>query len=430
MITLQPVNETNFLAVCALKPAREQQAFVLPAPMILARAYAYRAQRARAWAICLQEQPVGVLLVEDMEEEPSCYHLAELLIDEAYQQKGYAAAALRLLLPILQAEKKFPRIELCVKRENHAAIQLYASFGFMDSGYTDPDAPDSICMVRPLQTTLAAALGFSAQDALRIDTAFSEREATYRRWAETAYDGEVPDFPICRRMPLERLVCVLVKLVELRGRYAEKGIDEDVFFATASDVRLHQRLYFEKTGQLGLSRSDVIWLRHLFGCRLFQLGSLQFQMLPMIYLDQEGCGEDYMRYAPEQKERLPAGSPVINVHIPHGADLSPQAVEESFSYAAAFFARHFDYHARAFLCCSWLLYPGMRPLLPPHSNIAQFAARWTIIGEAKDASEAISRIYGGRRGKTADYPQRTSLQRAALHHFSCLGEAYGIIEIA
>ena len=124
MITLQPVNETNFLAVCALNPAREQQAFVLPAPMILARAYAYRAQRARAWAICLGQRPIGVLLVEDMEEEPSSYHLAELLIDEAYQQKGYAAAALRLLLPILQAEKRFPRIELCVKRENHAAIRL------------------------------------------------------------------------------------------------------------------------------------------------------------------------------------------------------------------------------------------------------------------------------------------------------------------
>ena len=150
MITLQPVNEDNFLAVCTLKAGEEQKSFVLPAPMILARAYAYREQRASAYAVCTSEAVVGVVLVEDMDDKPACYHISELLIDKAHQKKGYAREAMRLLLCKLQKEGKYPRVELCVKKANSVAIRLYTSLGFADSGYNDPEAPDCLCMVRPL----------------------------------------------------------------------------------------------------------------------------------------------------------------------------------------------------------------------------------------------------------------------------------------
>ena len=150
MITLQPINENNFLAVCRLRSAPEQQNFSLPAPMILARAYAYREQRASAYAVCTSEAVVGVMLVEDLDEEPACYHLSELLIDEAQQKKGYGREAMLLLLSELQKERKYPRVELCVKKANTAAIRLYTSLGFRDSGYTDPETPDSLCMVHPI----------------------------------------------------------------------------------------------------------------------------------------------------------------------------------------------------------------------------------------------------------------------------------------
>ena len=150
MITLQPVNEDNFLAVCALKAGEEQKGFVMPAPMILARSYAYREQRASAYAVCAAEGVVGVVLVEDMDDKPACYHIAELLIDEKHRRKGYAREAMRLLLCKLQKEGKYPRVELCVKKANSVAIRLYTSLGFADSGYNDPEAPDCLCMVRPL----------------------------------------------------------------------------------------------------------------------------------------------------------------------------------------------------------------------------------------------------------------------------------------
>lgn len=151
MVSLQTINESNFLKVCALKPGEGQRSFVASAEGILARAYAYREQRSQVFAICAEGKTVGVLLLHDMEEEPACYHLMELLIHSTEQGKGYAREALKILIRRLQKERKYPQIELCVKKENKRAIRLYASVGFADSGYVDPETPGSLCMVYPLK---------------------------------------------------------------------------------------------------------------------------------------------------------------------------------------------------------------------------------------------------------------------------------------
>ena len=117
----------------------------------------------------------------------------------------------------------------------------------------------------------------------------------------------------------------------------------------------------------------------------------------MVYLDEEGCGQAYMTFASEQKAHLPQGTPVINLHIPKDANLSPATVADALDQAMAFFPQVFPEHrAKAFLCYSWLLYPGLQALLPKESNILQFAARFQIIGQARDPAESIRRIYGKR----------------------------------
>ena len=176
MITLRKIDENNFLEVCSLCAEDGQTHFAASASVILARAYAYRGQRARAFAICKDTSVVGVVLVEDMDEEPACYHLAELLIDRAYQRKGYAHAALLLLLNALQAERKYPRVELCVKKANTAAIRLYTALGFANSGYTDPATPDCLCMVRPLRERFSEEITIKETDA-------SDLENVQRLWA-------------------------------------------------------------------------------------------------------------------------------------------------------------------------------------------------------------------------------------------------------
>lgn len=151
MITLQTIHENNFLQAAALKVKPEQQAFVAPAPLILARAYAYRTQRAVCWGICAENTMVGLALIHDMEEEPACYHLGQFLINADWQGKGYGQKALALLLADCRREGKFPRVEVCVKKADAAAIHVYQKAGFRDTGYIDPDTPDCLCMVYDLK---------------------------------------------------------------------------------------------------------------------------------------------------------------------------------------------------------------------------------------------------------------------------------------
>lgn len=155
MITLQPINENNFLQAAALKVTPEQQVFVAPAPYILARAYAYRAQNAVCWGIYEDDAMVGVAMLHDMDEEPACYHLCEFLIDASQQGKGYGQDALKQILAYCRREGKFHRVEVCVKKANAAAIHVYEKTGFRDTGYTDPDVPDCLCMAFDLKQRCA-----------------------------------------------------------------------------------------------------------------------------------------------------------------------------------------------------------------------------------------------------------------------------------
>lgn len=150
MITLQPINETNFLTASSLRVQPEQQSFIQSAPLILARAYAYRNQRGTAWGIYADMRMVGLAMIHDMDEEPSCYHLCAFMVDQAEQGKGYGQAALKLVLDMCRQERKYPRVELCVKKRNTAAIYVYEKAGFRNSGYCDPDAPDSLNLVYEL----------------------------------------------------------------------------------------------------------------------------------------------------------------------------------------------------------------------------------------------------------------------------------------
>ena len=144
MIRLVEIDERNFFRVRQLKVGEDQQRF-LDSPLgILARGYVYRAQRARVLAAEKDGEIVGLMLVKDMDEEPACYDLQQFMIDGRFQGRGYGAAALGLLLELLRQEKKYDDVEVCVHREDAAALALFTGAGFLDTGYVDPDAPDCL----------------------------------------------------------------------------------------------------------------------------------------------------------------------------------------------------------------------------------------------------------------------------------------------
>jgi len=150
MIKLIDIDETNWIHVSKLEVKEEQKKYVGRPIGILARAYAYRNSRAKAQFIQANNQIIGLVMTRDMDEEPSCYELQQLLIDKNHQGKGYGKAALKVILDQCKQERKYDNVQLCVDQEDIVAINVYIALGFVDSGYIDPELPNCLNMIYKL----------------------------------------------------------------------------------------------------------------------------------------------------------------------------------------------------------------------------------------------------------------------------------------
>ena len=147
MIRLTEVTEDNWLEAAGLSVKDSQKNYVAPVTGILARGYVYQDCNARIYVIEKDGTIVGVSLVREFTDEPLGYDLQQFMIDQRYQGKGYGSEALGLILNELRKEGHYDHVEVCVKKDDSAAIRLYEKNGFVDSGYIDEDAPDSLNMI-------------------------------------------------------------------------------------------------------------------------------------------------------------------------------------------------------------------------------------------------------------------------------------------
>lgn len=147
MLRLTDVTEDNWMDVASLSVKDDQKAYLAPAIGIIARGYIYRDCNARVFAIEADGVIVGVALVREFTDEPVGYDLQQFMIDRRYQGKGYGSAALGLILDELRREGHFDHVEVCVKKDDAAAIRLYEKHGFVDSGFVDEELPDSANMI-------------------------------------------------------------------------------------------------------------------------------------------------------------------------------------------------------------------------------------------------------------------------------------------
>lgn len=146
MIQLVDVNEQNWLDVARLRVREDQRRFLDSAVGIIARGYAYRSCGAKVIGIADGGQLVGVALVKVFDEEPVWYDLQQFMIDERFQRKGYGGEALRLILAQLAREGKYPCVEVCVDKENKAALRLFERAGFANTGYVDETCPNLVSL--------------------------------------------------------------------------------------------------------------------------------------------------------------------------------------------------------------------------------------------------------------------------------------------
>lgn len=214
---------------------------------------------------------------------------------------------------------------------------------------------------------------------------------------------------------LIRLAVVLICAVRLRERYAEKGISDEVFLDTMSDIKI----WCENADNKGVKNYG--WLKNHLKLELFRLGRLQFQLYE--------CKNKTLNY---KKLPFSYGEKLIYVHIPQGERLDTERCKASFRKAETFFKKYFpEYEYKWYFCESWLLFEGNKNFMAENSNILAFASLFDHRYSVKIDEQAIERIFGKRQLFKRNYPESTSLQRRAKKYMlsgNRMGVGIGVIE--
>lgn len=129
MIHLVDIDPGNWRL--GLTVSESQKNYVSDSYAMLARAYAYREQRSKAFVIYNDETPVGMGLYYDL-PELDCFDLSQLFVDERYQGRGYGKVATQLILDAMKQDGKYNKVDLCYIEGNDAAKNLYEQFGFVE----------------------------------------------------------------------------------------------------------------------------------------------------------------------------------------------------------------------------------------------------------------------------------------------------------
>lgn len=138
-ITLQKIDENNFIDAFQLKLGPGQDQFVSHPIRSLAQAYVYYSQCTPFGIYCDGTMVGYVMVIYDY--DLSEYNIWHLMIDAAFQGKGYGKAAMQKCLAYI-ARKPFGdsgKVVLTCHRDNTAALKLYQSLGFKETGNADED---------------------------------------------------------------------------------------------------------------------------------------------------------------------------------------------------------------------------------------------------------------------------------------------------
>lgn len=205
--------------------------------------------------------------------------------------------------------------------------------------------------------------------------------------------------------PLEKLALVLYALPSTYENYKRKGIPDEIFFSTFSDIKIWCDNAYEQYGTVGLV--NIHWIAKHLSMRIFRLGRLQFEFSRFAILPRAG-----LKNVLSCPYRL--GEKCIAVHIPQGEKLDSDACARSFASANAFFAKYYpSYKYRCYNVITWLLNPELEQVLGNDSNIVKFAKTFTLLGRIPDSDMNERRVFGYKKDR-ANYSPKNALQRYTL----------------
>jgi diamine N-acetyltransferase len=143
MISLRPVDASNYRECIELTVAPEQQRFVASNLQSLAEAYVWR-EAAEPFAVYSDDELVGFALLfpfagdvdDDSIPEPGTERgmvLVRLMVDARFQGRGYGRDAVEAIVENVR-DRGLGTIRLSVVSENEQALEFYRRNGFAETG--------------------------------------------------------------------------------------------------------------------------------------------------------------------------------------------------------------------------------------------------------------------------------------------------------
>jgi diamine N-acetyltransferase len=143
VISLRPIDQSNYRECIELSVAPDQQQFVAPNLQSLADAYVWR-EAAEPYAVYADDDMVGFGLLfpladgpeDDSIPEPGTergFIIVRLMVDNRFQGRGYGREALDAIVELVRG-RGLPTIRLSVVPENVQALEFYRRNGFAETG--------------------------------------------------------------------------------------------------------------------------------------------------------------------------------------------------------------------------------------------------------------------------------------------------------
>ena len=272
---------------------------------------------------------------------------------------------------------------------------------------------------------------------------------------------------------------ILHHVEDIRTFYSKRGIPETYLRELMADLSRWIETYADRTRGLA-GFAEVAWLREHISGRMFQIGRLQFQpstwhtpwtllrnargefaliahggdkvaqngqFASCLGVNPDGARNIAYEERPDgffghraladgslslEPEFFPAsewtrhiapGEPTINIHIPSGSPLDPEACRASVRDAQVFFKTYLpDWpiaHAKAMVTGTWLLYPDFQKILPKNSNIVEFQRLFLLFPmRSMDDHQFYERAFVPEGRSITRDKLHTRLQVALFDHIS------------
>ncbi len=213
------------------------------------------------------------------------------------------------------------------------------------------------------------------------------------------------------------LYIFLRKSERLLEEFKERGYGEELFYSSMRSIQISARYYYEKCGIYGTSPTHRVWFRRLFALGMFRFERLEFEPITSAY-DVEIDGKTIKK-----------GDFCVTVHIPRYDPLTKELCEKSYAEAREFFKKHYGVETLFIFCNSWLMHPWLSECLGENSKIASFQQGYKLLDVADSPDAVIAWAFPEKCENPDDYPENTSLQRAAKERIKKglpLGYAAGV----